>query len=312
MALPARVREYVGVYLRGFAMGAADSVPGVSGGTIALITGIYDRLVGAITAFDPRALRYLLRPDDADARAEVKTTLVRMDVLFLLALGLGVVSALVTAANVVHVGLTEYPGLTFAFFFGLIAASAAVLRSETALDTPRRKAVGVAGFLVAVLVTGLGEGALPHSPPVLFLSGAIAVSAMVLPGVSGSLFLLVLGQYEYMLGALRSFIDATAGLATGSSETFLNAAVPVAVFCTGAGLGALGVSHLISWALARYRAATLTFLIALMVGALRKPAEEVHAAVEVWTPGVVAAVLGAAAVGAAVVVGFDAVADVDY
>ncbi len=313
MAVPARLREYVGVYFRGFAMGAADSVPGVSGGTIALITGIYDRLVGAITAFDPRALRHLAHPNDSDARAEVKTTLVRMDIAFLVALGLGVVSALVTAANVVHTGVVDYPAPTFAFFFGLIAASAFVLRSEASVSTPRHAAAGLLGFLLAVGVTFLPEGALPHTPVFLFVSGAIAVSAMVLPGVSGSLFLLVLGQYEYMLGALRSFIDAVTGLVgDGGTGALVETGVPVVVFCSGAALGILAASHVISWALARYREAALTFLIALMVGALTTPAEEIATAVDAWTPGVVALVVGAAVVGAAVVIGFDHVADVDY
>jgi len=313
MNLPTRLREYVGVYLRGFAMGAADSVPGVSGGTIALITGIYDRLVGAITAFDPRALRYLARPADPDARAEVKTALVRMDIAFLLALGLGVASALVTAANAVHVGTTEYPAPTFAFFFGLIAASAFVLRSETSVSTPSHVSAGAAGFLLAVGVGFLPEGALPHTPVVLFGSGAIAVSAMVLPGVSGSLFLLILGQYEYMLGALRTFIDAVASLVGGgSTDALIEAGVPVVVFCTGAGIGVLGASHAISWALARYRKTALTFLVALMVGALTTPAQKIAAAVDVWTPATGALVVGAAVVGAAVVVGFDRVADVNY
>jgi len=313
MNLPARLREYVGVYLRGFAMGAADSVPGVSGGTIALITGIYDRLVGAITAFDPRALRHLVHPTDADARAEVKTTLVRMDIAFLVALGLGVASALVTAANVVHTGVVDYPAPTFAFFFGLIAASAFVLRSEVTFDSPRHVISGASGFLLAVAVTFLPEGALAHTPVVLFVSGAIAVSAMVLPGVSGSLFLLVLGQYEYMLGALRTFIDAVTGLVSGgSTDALIEAGVPVVVFCTGAGVGVLSASHVISWALARYRKTALTFLIALMVGALSTPMEEIASAVDVWTPATGALVVGAAIVGAAVVVGFDRVADVNY
>jgi len=308
-----RLREYVGVYLRGFAMGAADAVPGVSGGTIALITGIYDRLVGAITAIDPRALRHLVRPHDADARAELKATLVRMDIAFLLALGFGVLSAIVTAANVIHVAIVDYPAYTFAFFFGLIAASAVVLRSEMALDSPRRWLVAAGGFVFALAVTGLGEGALPHTPLVLFLSGVVAISAMVLPGVSGSLFLLVLGQYEYMLGALGTFIDALAALPSGGSTAALvDAAVPVVIFCTGTTLGILSVAHVITWALARYRAATLTFLVALMVGALRKPFEEIVGAVGAWTPLTALGIVLAAALGAALVGGFDAYADIEY
>jgi putative membrane protein len=307
------LREYFGIYLRGFAMGAADSVPGVSGGTIALITGIYDRLVGAITAMDPRILRRVLDPDEATAGEEVVEMLIAMDLRFLAALGLGIASAIVTAASVVHFALHEYPGVTFAFFFGLIAASAVVLFSEMSVDSPARAAVAVAGFVLAVVVTGLPPGALPHTPVVVFASGVVAVSAMVLPGVSGSLLLLVLGQYEYMLSALRGFIASVLGLATGGPlAPVFETALPVVLFVAGAGIGLLSVAHVISWALAHYRAATLTFLVSLMAGALRKPVEEVLAAVGDWTAPTVAVLLLAAGVGAGLVLGFDYYADVDY
>jgi putative membrane protein len=219
----------------------------------------------------------------------------------------------VTAASVVHFALAEYRGETFAFFFGLIAASAVVLYSEMQIDSPARAAVAVAGFVLAVAVTGLPPGALPHTPVVVFVSGVVAVSAMVLPGVSGSLLLLVLGQYEFMLSALRRFIASVAGLATGGPlGPVFETALPVTLFVAGAGIGLLSVAHVISWALAHYRVATLTFLVSLMAGALRKPAEEVLATVEGWTLPTVAVLLLAAAVGAGIVLGFDSYADIDY
>jgi putative membrane protein len=127
-------REWAAVYLKGAAMGAADAVPGVSGGTIALITGIYERLVGAIAALDPEdavaLLPLLPRLGSRNAREELRGSLTDMEVPFLLVLGVGVLTAVITVANAVDVAYHQYPGLTFAFFFGLIAASVVVLLGE--------------------------------------------------------------------------------------------------------------------------------------------------------------------------------------
>jgi len=307
-------REDLVVFLKGVAMGAADAVPGVSGGTIALITGIYERLIEAITAADPRVLGAVLRPRDAAARTRVRETLVAMQLRFLVALGLGIVSAILVATRVITWLLEAHRAPTYAFFFGLIGAAAIVLYNQVSLDTTEQRLVGLAGFLLAFVVAGLGEGALPSTLPIVFGAGVVAVTAMVLPGVSGSLFLLVLGQYEYMIEQLTQFVDAVIAVGGGGSvDGVAGPAVPVVTFLAGAVVGLLSVAHAIRWALHRYRAATLTFLVSLMVGALRKPIDELRAAPVVWDSVTLGIIIGAGLVGAILVIGLDLATDgIDY
>ncbi|WP_049903098.1 DUF368 domain-containing protein [Halococcus agarilyticus] len=271
------VREWVVVYLKGVFMGAADAVPGVSGGTIALITGIYERLIAAITALDPSALRYLPRIHRRTERAELRAVLVEMDVPFLFALGTGIATAIVSVAHVVDIARKTYPGPTFAFFFGLIAASAIVLYGHVKIDTPRRLAVAISGFVIAFVISGASaSGGLPNSPLFVLIGGAIAIAGMILPGISGAFFLLLLGQYTYLTGVLSDFTEALVGLATGGSlAAVIEPGIVVGAFGVGALIGLFSIAYAIRWALATYREATLTFLVSLMVGALRLPAIKV-------------------------------------
>ncbi|WP_254769062.1 DUF368 domain-containing protein [Salinilacihabitans rarus] len=308
------MRELLVVYLKGFAMGTADAVPGVSGGTIALIAGIYDRLIRALTALDPRALRPALRLHDSAGRAAFREAMVRMDVPFLAALGLGVGTALVTFAHLVDAVVEAYPVPSYAFFFGLIAASAVVLYGEIGRWTPPRIAVSLAGVVVAAVVTGATATGVSHTTPIVFLAGAIAICAMVLPGVSGAFFLLVLGQYTYLAGVLTDFVDALAGLADGGSVApVVESGTVVAVFGAGAVVGLFSMAHLVRRALDRYRAATLAFLVSLMVGALRFPIEKVAAALGETPAGSPGVAVLAAALGAGAVLVFDRyTADLEY
>lgn len=269
------IRAWVAIYLKGIAMGTADAVPGVSGGTIALIVGIYERLIAALTAIDPGRIRRLfsgVRPVNVpDARA----AFLEIDGAFLLVLGAGIATAVVTVLSAVNVFLVAYPVVTFGFFFGLIAASAVVLFEAVDLSTPGRKAAAVAGFCAAFLTSGYASTALGNELPVVFLAGAVAVSAMILPGISGSLLLIVLGQYDHMSGALRAFITALADATTGNGlDAILATAPPVVVFVAGAFVGLFTVAHAVRRALATYRTATLAFLVSLIVGALRAPIAE--------------------------------------
>ena len=311
MAVP----EWAAVYLKGAAMGAADAVPGVSGGTIALITGIYERLVGALAALDPEEglalLPLLPRLGDASARRELGDALRDMEVPFLFVLGVGVLTAVVTVANAVDVAYHQYPGLTFAFFFGLIAASVVALFGEVSVDTPGRILAGVVGFALAFVVSGLSPGnLLPGGLAVMFVAGAVAICAMVLPGVSGSLILLTLGEYETMTSAVSEATDALFAGAFGDAVDPLSILV---VFSVGALVGILTFARAVEWALDHYRAATLTFLVALMAGALRAPAIQIADATSAWTPASVAPLLVAGLVGAGAVLALDATTDdLDY
>ena len=270
------LRSWVTLYLKGIAMGTADAVPGVSGGTIALIVGIYERLIAAVTAIDPERIRRVLagvRPRNIpDARAAFH----EIDGAFLLVLVAGIGTAVIAVLSGVDYLLGTRPVATYGFFFGLIAASAAVLLGDVELDTPRRKGAAVGGFLLAFLASGYASTALGSPLPVVFLAGAVAVSAMILPGVSGSLLLIVLGQYDYMAGAVREFVGGLAGLAFGNgSETLVTTGPPVVTFLVGGVVGVFTIAHAVKYALARARAATFAFLVSLIVGALRAPLAEV-------------------------------------
>ena len=309
-----RAREWLVIYLKGVFMGAADAVPGVSGGTIALITGIYERLITAITDIDPLVITLLPELRSADGRRQFRARLVEMDIPFLLVLGAGVVTALVTVAGLVEAAESAVPALLFAFFFGLIAASAIVLREEVDLSTPGRIAAGLSGFVFAFVLAGEITGTLPHTLPVLAVAGAIAICAMILPGISGAFILLLLGQYLFLSETLSAFVDALFGLLSGGSlAAVISPGTVVVVFGVGALIGLFSISHAVRFALDRYREATLTFLVALMVGALRLPVSEILDNVAAWTPGRALAVVGVALVGAFCVLVVDFyTADIDY
>jgi putative membrane protein len=295
-------REYAGIYLRGVAMGAADAVPGVSGGTIALVTGIYERLVTAITDLDPWLLTLFPRLHTRTGRERLRHELAVMDLAFLVALGLGVVTALVTVSRVLEVALEEFTALTFAFFFGLILASAIVLYGEVSLDTPRRGAAAVVGLIVGFVLTGELTAVLPTTPTVALLAGGIAVSAMILPGISGSFLLLVLGQYEYAVGSLSGFTDAIIALDPAGLRTH---GTVVVTFGIGGVLGLLTISRVIEYALEHHRAATIAFLVSLMVGALRLPIERILGSTSSPGASVLVGLVLAAVIGGALVIGID-------
>ena len=295
-------REYAGIYLRGVAMGAADAVPGVSGGTIALVTGIYERLVDAITDLDPWLLTLLPRLHTAAGRAELRREFATMDLGFLIALGLGVLTALVTVSRVMEVALEEFTALTFAFFFGLILASAVVLYGEVSLATPRRAAAAAVGLVVGFVLTGELTAVLPTTPVVALLAGGIAVSAMILPGISGSFLLLVLGQYGYAVRSLSGFTDALVALDTAGLRTY---GTVVVAFGIGGVAGLLSITRVIEYALEHHRAATLAFLVSLMVGALRLPVERILDSAGSFDAGLLAGLVLAAVVGGALVIGVD-------
>jgi len=301
------VRDWLVVYLKGVCMGAADTVPGVSGGTIALITGIYERLVTAIAAFDLEVARDVFGVGAAEGRLALREALRRVDLAFLVVLGLGILTAILGVSRAVEFGLVTYPGPMNAFFFGLIAASAVVLYREVSLDTPRQWAAAVLGAGFAFWLTGATAGGdVPHGLPVVLVTGAVTSSAMLLPGISGAALLYVLGQYAFMIDALHTFVDALVGLAAGGDVArVVTSGAVVVTFLVGVAAGLVTVSHVVRWALRRDRATTLTVLVSLMVGALRLPAAEVLSATARWTAGTALAIVLAALVGVALVLTLD-------
>lgn len=290
----------VRTFIVGLCMGTADAVPGVSGGTIALLAGIYERLIDALTAVGPdsasRALRAIVTLDVAEFRDVFEA----VDGWFLGTLGVGLISALVLVARAVHYLEVTHPIALFGFFFGLILASAVVLAGELTLTTRRHAVAAVAGFTVAFVLSGDVALLSGHSLALTFLAGTIAISAMILPGISGALILIILGQYTYLTTTLSSFTDALIGLATGGAVAqAVDLAATVIAFVVGALVGLFTIARLVDRALDADYETTMAFLVALVVGALRAPITEISTRETIaWTTDTILEFALVAAVGA--------------
>jgi putative membrane protein len=293
-------------------MGTADMVPGVSGGTVALIAGIYDRLVGAIAALHPAPLRHLLSVHEADSRAAFADAWREMDLTFLLVLGTGMISAVVVLSQLIPIALEEHRTLTGAFFVGLIAASVVLIGTDVPWTRLRAGLATVAAALVVAVATVTVSLADP-SAAFVFVAGAIAISAMILPGLSGALLLLILGQYEYLIEQLDAFLSAIVGIATGDApSTIVEPAVVVVAFCSGAVIGLLTIGRLVDRALERDRATTIAVLVGLMAGGLFPPGRMAVDAASGSNVQIVGAVV-VAILGAVIVTAFDYVThDLEY
>jgi len=244
------------LYIKGVFMGTADVIPGVSGGTVAFLTGIYEDLLDAITSFQPRHLRdlaVLLIPGGAvEKRVEARRALGGIPWAFLIPLGAGIATAILTLAKLIPFLIQTFPFYAYALFFGLIAFSSLVPYRRT-----RDHRTGFLGLVIFAALTffilqpGVGfVGSL--SPGYLFFSGFISICALLLPGISGSFILVVLGQYVLVLSAIRDF----------------NIPI-VAVFGMGAICGLLGFSRILKFLLANYHNFMMGALTGMMLGSLR-------------------------------------------
>lgn len=234
------------IFLRGVAMGAADVVPGVSGGTIAFITGIYERLLNGIKSVNPTALKLLFKEGVPAAWKYVDGT-------FLATLFAGIAVSLVSLSKILKWCLATYPQLLWSFFFGLIIASSIYIIRQVEKWNPAAILGLLIGGAVAYTITVLAPTEAPNTYWMIFLSGAIAISAMILPGISGSFILLLMGMYRHVLNA-----------ATGLDIVFL------LIFIAGCVIGLLSFSHLLSWTFKNYKNTTLAVLSGFMIGSLNK------------------------------------------
>jgi len=261
-----KISEILFLFLKGLAMGSADIIPGVSGGTIALITGIYERFVFALESINIHFLYYfILGFKDKTNFKKAKDSFFSIDFLFLIPLVLGIVCAFLTLANIIGFLLETVPTQTFAFFFGLIFASAFyVYYMHKKLFTRSSLLFIGLGILIGFLIVGLESIQLSHSLVMIFASGIISFCAMILPGLSGAFILLVLGQYEFLLSVLRDLTHFEFGMI-------------LFVFAYGFGgiIGLLGFSKVLSFLFSKYKSATIAFITGLMIGALRKPGMEI-------------------------------------
>ncbi|BDD11157.1 DUF368 domain-containing protein [Fulvitalea axinellae] len=240
------IKKHLVLYLKGVLMGVADVVPGVSGGTIALLTGIYERLLNAIKSIDAEALRWLFNGKIAKLWKHVDGTFL----LFLLG---GIATSLVLFAGIIHGLLETHPVQIWAFFFGLVIISSYLVAKRVRRWSAGKAFALLIGAVIAYAVTSLTPATTPDSPFFLFISGAIAICAMILPGISGSFLLLILGKYKFVMHALKTF-DVTT----------------ILIFALGCLVGLLTFSRFISWTLKRFHDMTVAVLAGFMVGSLNK------------------------------------------
>jgi putative membrane protein len=229
----------------GLAMGSADVVPGVSGGSMAFILGIYGQLLEAIAGFDLGLLRLLAQGRWAEASA-------RVHLGFLVPLLAGLFGSVLLLVRPITWLYTEHPVFLFAFFFGLIIGSIVLIARHAHWGSSGLVAMAVGAAAALVFVTRVPV-TMPHDPFTLFWSGAVAIMAMILPGISGSFLLLVLGQYLHVMEAVKA-LDLTT-------------LVPFALGCA---VGLMAFVRLLRWLLERWHGQTVALLVGVMAGSLWK------------------------------------------
>lgn len=240
------IKDYLLIGLKGIGMGAADVVPGVSGGTIAFISGIYEELIFSIRSINIASLKLLFK-----GKFKAFSKAVNLPFLFSLVLGIGL--SILSLAKLMTYLLTHYSILTWAFFFGLIIASAwLVAKKITQWNVTSIIALSV-GIIVAYLITELSPAATPDELWFVFLCGMVAICAMILPGISGAFILLMMGKYAYILGAIDS-LDFKI----------------LATFLCGAAIGIVSFSNILTYFLKNFHNATIAILTGFMIGSLNK------------------------------------------
>jgi len=240
------LKEYLLITLKGIGMGAADVVPGVSGGTIAFITGIYKELIDSIKSINISALKLLLKGD-------IKLFWKAINGTFLLSIITGIGISIFSLAKIMKYLLENQPILIWSFFFGLIVASILYIAKEI-----KKWKVGtiislLLGMITAYWITVISPAEANATNWYILLSGSIAICAMILPGISGSFILVLLGMYKFILGAVSD----------------LNISI-LAIFLFGALIGIIAFSNLLSWLLKKYYDLTIALLTGFMAGSLNK------------------------------------------
>lgn len=248
------------ITLKGMAMGAADVVPGVSGGTIAFISGIYEELIKTIDNLDLGVLK-------AVKQKGVKYAWKQYNLSFLFALVLGIGISILSFAKLISYLLENEPISIWSFFFGLVIASIVYILGQITAWGWKAAIGSVIGVVLSYYITIAEPVSSPDSYWFFFLSGFIAIIAMILPGISGSFILLLLGSYHAVIGSINDF---TSALFSFSWQAALDAALKLGTFAIGAILGIKVFSKILNWMFDNYKNMTLVLLTGFMVGSLNK------------------------------------------
>jgi putative membrane protein len=248
------------IFLRGFLMGVCDLIPGVSGGTIAFITGIYTRLIDAVKSFSPKLIYDIFTYPIHRKRESLKEDIKKLDLLFLLVLMLGIGSALLAGSRIIKFLLMDYYAHTLSFFIGLILASSKIIFNHIQNHNIKNISFGFLGFALGLMFSILVPLTVTPTLGYVFLGGFFAVSAMFLPGISGAFILLIMGLYEFMINVLNDIRN--------NISYFL-------LFITGALSGAFCISRIISFLFKKNKCKTLYVLLGLVIGALSTPLKKI-------------------------------------
>lgn len=253
-------KDYVLITLKGIAMGAADVVPGVSGGTIAFISGIYEELIESIDNLNLNVFKVWKKEG-------FKTAWKSINGSFLLALFSGIAISILSLAKLIKWLLHNEPILLWAFFFGLVLASILYIGKQIKSWTPNIIIAIILTSILSYFITLAEPFASPDSPAYLIFCGFIAIIAMILPGVSGAFILLILGVYET---AINTVNDLREGLFTGNMELFKDAFIKFMLLAIGAVVGLKVFSKVLNWMFKHHKNLTLAILTGFMIGSLNK------------------------------------------
>ena len=242
------------VAVKGACMGAADVIPGVSGGTIAFIMGIYDEFVGSLASINGEALKLLLKGRFSAFWKHINGS-------FLLSLVAGIGISVIALAGLMQMLLSDFPIQTWAFFFGLIVASSLFIIRGISGWKLRDGLLLILGVALGAVICTLSPTQTPDGLWFIFLSGALAICAMILPGISGSFILLILGKYQYIMGCISGLV---------SGVDFTRNLLILGVFGLGAIIGILSFTRFLHWLLARWKKETMIVLAGFIIGSLVK------------------------------------------
>ena len=239
-------KDYFLLLLKGIAMGSADVIPGVSGGTVAFITGIYNELLKSIKSIDIEALKLL-------TSFKIREFWSHINGNFLVTLVAGIAISVISLAKLMGYLLLKHPILVWSFFFGLIIISAMIVARDIEARNWKSFIAGLMGIAFAYFITEVSPAETPETWWFVLVSGALAICAMILPGISGAFILLILGKYKFILAALESYDVVT-----------------ILIFMVGCLIGILSFSRLISWCLDNFKSITVAVLAGFMIGSLNK------------------------------------------
>lgn len=252
--------DYILITLKGIAMGAADVVPGVSGGTIAFISGIYEELIESINKINFSVIKGIKENG-------IKNTWAAINGNFLVALILGIAISVVTFSKIIIHLLDTQPIVVWSFFFGLVIASILFIWKEITTWSLKAIVSLLIGIVISYYITIAKPTESPDSYWYLFISGFLAIIAMILPGVSGAFILLLMGSYQTVIGTINQLRE---GLSTVNFEIISNALLKLGTFAIGAILGLKLFSKVLTWMFSNHKNTTLALLVGFMIGSLNK------------------------------------------